>query len=567
MAFPFPCKLVVVMLFTTTSADEEAHGDDGHDDHAHDNDHADVSRCPWRSEWEWVGVFSFKQAGIYTWSAQRKGGLYAAPSAKLLLLRVTDPALKGTDALDALDHDAHERWGATANESHENESAHHDDGSGNDAHANESHENESAHNDDDSHENESAQHDDGDDHETWKTAHARSVLSEGGSYVLSFDDSSWVTHFKVNISVPGRVAFFSEHIPTEFESVFHYFQTARGVDVEPEHEASMSLCEASTAKAASEEGSLDAWGEVIASSLVTVSPTLLGFMFVPVARNNQVVQFVKSISIGINSFGSGVLFGAAVFLLLPESIYMVGSAAQWGIAVLLGWFLGVVLDHFSVIAFSPRAISSADGEAATAEDGDNAGDMQSPPADLEADNKRVDSSSPSRSRHSLACSILIGDFFHNFSDGVVIAAAFKGCSHSFAWKIAAVTVVHELPQEIADFFILVNEVGMGPFLASVANFSCSMSTLLGAVITYASSMNAKVHGLFLAFGAGVFIFIAATELGPIVSRIDWAKPALASLQRSLSFVIGAAIIGLILLDHEHCELADESSDPHAGHGH
>jgi zinc transporter ZupT len=290
-------------------------------------------------------------------------------------------------------------------------------------------------------------------------------------------------------------------------------------------------------------------------------------MFVPMARNDRVVQFVKLISIVADSFGSGVLFGAAVFLLLPESFHMVGSAAQWGTAILLGWFLGVLIDHFSVIAFSRRTISSAGGGAATEQDRDNAGDMQSPPVDLEADDKRVDSSRSLRPRHSLACSILVGDFFHNFSDGVVIAAAFKGCSHSFAWKIAAVTVLHEIPQEIADFIILVNEVGMTALLASVANFSCSMSTLLGAVITYASSMDAKMQGLFLAFGAGIFVFVAATELGPIVSRIDGAKPALASLQRSLSFVIGAAIIGLILLDHEHCELADEGSDPHAGHGH
>ena len=56
-------------------------------------------------------------------------------------------------------------------------------------------------------------------------------------------------------------------------------------------------------------------------------------------------------------------------------------------------------------------------------------------------------------------------------DGFFIGAAFKGCGTSFGWGVAVATVLHELPQELADYAVLVGgEVGMSPVRALLANF-------------------------------------------------------------------------------------------------
>lgn len=58
--------------------------------------------------------------------------------------------------------------------------------------------------------------------------------------------------------------------------------------------------------------------------------------------------------------------------------------------------------------------------------------------------------------HPGSWNIIIGDFVHNFADGVAIGAAFLGCSSTVGWTVAASIVIHELPQELADFMALVN---------------------------------------------------------------------------------------------------------------
>ena len=52
--------------------------------------------------------------------------------------------------------------------------------------------------------------------------------------------------------------------------------------------------------------------------------------------------------------------------------------------------------------------------------------------------------------------LIIGDFVHNFADGVTIGAAFLGCSSTVGWTVTASTVLHEVPQELADFMALIN---------------------------------------------------------------------------------------------------------------
>lgn len=64
------------------------------------------------------------------------------------------------------------------------------------------------------------------------------------------------------------------------------------------------------------------------------------------------------------------------------------------------------------------------------------------------------------------------------------------------------------------------------------------------------------------FGGGTYISIGAAECMPVV--FEPAKTARMQFMCALLFIIGATAIGLILLDHKHCEVG---GGDHEGHNH
>jgi len=171
-------------------------------------------------------------------------------------------------------------------------------------------------------------------------------------------------------------------------------------------------------------------------------------------------------------------------------------------------------------------------------------------------------------RVRIVCGVLIGDFFHNFCDGLFLGVAFKGCGDRLGWAVFLSTVLHEIPQEIADYVILTGpEALLQPAIALGLNFLSGISVLIGAIIVVASDVSNDKIGLMLAFGAGVYLHIAATECMPRIYKCGTAWVRAASI---LAFIIGTVLIGLILLDHEHCvpeSAATGASDGGGGHAH
>ena len=152
--------------------------------------------------------------------------------------------------------------------------------------------------------------------------------------------------------------------------------------------------------------------------------------------------------------------------------------------------------------------------------------------------------------HRLCCSVLVGDFFHNFGDGIFIGTAFSTCSRAVAYGIVFSTIYHELAQEIGDFFLLVNHAGLSPLQALSVNFISGLSVLLGGIIVLALEPGNTAVGVILSLSAGVYIHLAAGECLP---RID--NLLVSGKERLISlafFILGSAPIGLVLLNHEHC---------------
>ncbi|OGE25441.1 hypothetical protein A3H85_03285 [Candidatus Daviesbacteria bacterium RIFCSPLOWO2_02_FULL_40_8] len=113
--------------------------------------------------------------------------------------------------------------------------------------------------------------------------------------------------------------------------------------------------------------------------------------------------------------------------------------------------------------------------------------------------------------------ILLGDSLHNFIDGVAIAAAFLTDPNLGILTTVAIAA-HEIPQEFADFSILVSG-GMKKTKALLFNFLSGLTAILGGVVGF--FFLDKISTLLpitLAFTAGMFIYIACSDLIPDLHR-------------------------------------------------
>lgn len=109
--------------------------------------------------------------------------------------------------------------------------------------------------------------------------------------------------------------------------------------------------------------------------------------------------------------------------------------------------------------------------------------------------------------------IIIGDALHNFLDGAVIAVAFL-ISTRLGIITALAVFVHEIPQEIGDFSILINS-GMRKGAVALWNILGALVSPLGAIIAFIASERFKgIEVPLLAFAAGNFIYIALADLLP-----------------------------------------------------
>lgn len=109
--------------------------------------------------------------------------------------------------------------------------------------------------------------------------------------------------------------------------------------------------------------------------------------------------------------------------------------------------------------------------------------------------------------------ILIGDAFHNFVDGIIIAATFI-TSIPLGIATALTVIAHEIPQEVGDFAILL-ESGYSRGQAFLYNTLSGLSTLLGAVLAFLFLRALQmVIPYIMALSAASFLYIATADLVP-----------------------------------------------------
>lgn len=137
--------------------------------------------------------------------------------------------------------------------------------------------------------------------------------------------------------------------------------------------------------------------------------------------------------------------------------------------------------------------------------------------------------------------ILVGDTFHNFVDGILIAAAFLQ-STEVGIVTALAIIAHEIPQEVGDYLILLHS-GYSRARALAFNLLSSLATLVGAMLAYfaLSGMQEWVPTL-LGLAAASMIYVAVADLIPGLHKRTELK---ATIQQVLLIGLGIASIAVV----------------------
>jgi zinc and cadmium transporter len=116
--------------------------------------------------------------------------------------------------------------------------------------------------------------------------------------------------------------------------------------------------------------------------------------------------------------------------------------------------------------------------------------------------------------HSSAAKlVIVGDAFHTFVDGAIIAAATL-TSPWLGVTTALAAAAHEIPQELGDAAILL-KAGYGRVQALALNLLSGLGGLAGAIFVYVSLNQAPtVLPYVIAFAAGSFLYVAMSDLIP-----------------------------------------------------
>jgi len=137
--------------------------------------------------------------------------------------------------------------------------------------------------------------------------------------------------------------------------------------------------------------------------------------------------------------------------------------------------------------------------------------------------------------------ILVGDTFHNFVDGILIAAAFLD-STQLGIVTALAIIAHEIPQEVGDYMILLHS-GYSKMRALAFNLLSSLATLVGATLAYfaLSDLQEWIPTL-LGLAAASMIYVAVADLIPGLHKRTELK---ATLQQVLLIGLGITSIAIV----------------------
>jgi zinc and cadmium transporter len=145
--------------------------------------------------------------------------------------------------------------------------------------------------------------------------------------------------------------------------------------------------------------------------------------------------------------------------------------------------------------------------------------------------------------HPLATMNLVWDFFHNFTDWLIIWASFLISIP--AWISTSIAVLlHEIPQEIGDFAVLIHW-WYKKSKALLMNFVVALSSIIWVLVTFLIWNNVENLELYLTpIAIGMFIYIAWSDLIPEINKHN--QQLSKSLLQIFMFILGSALMYSLL---------------------
>lgn len=246
------------------------------------------------------------------------------------------------------------------------------------------------------------------------------------------------------------------------------------------------------------------WFSAILSTVLVSLVSFGGILFVSLKINN-----LQKLVLILVSFAVGGLFGNAFFHLLPEAFEMIADPKLIAILVMAGLISMFLLEKFFHWQHNH-----------------------------EVHEPKI---------KSMGYVSLFADGFHNFTDGILIATAWM-VSPEVGMATTVAVILHEIPQEISDFGILIHA-GFSKKKALWLNFYSACAAILGAVITLILGKHVQDFSIYvLPFAAGGFIYLAGSDLIPELHKDFKRRNALIQL---VMILLGLALMYIISLNHSH----------------
>ena len=142
--------------------------------------------------------------------------------------------------------------------------------------------------------------------------------------------------------------------------------------------------------------------------------------------------------------------------------------------------------------------------------------------------------------HPVAVSNVVGDSLHNFVDGAIVAGSFLA-SPQLGLATTIAVALHEIPQELGDFGILVHA-GLKPKRALALNFLSGLAAVAGGVATLLLTSLEGIEHFLIPFSAGAFVYIASTDLIPELHKEP--EPGKSFVQ-ALALIVGIAVMAAL----------------------
>ncbi|MDO8349864.1 MAG: ZIP family metal transporter [Gallionella sp.] len=243
---------------------------------------------------------------------------------------------------------------------------------------------------------------------------------------------------------------------------------------------------------------------IIASSLLGgVLSVLSAALFALNARAHWVNALV--------SYAIGALLGAVFLDILPEAMELTDNVAELSGTILLGILLFFTLEKLMLWRHCHH------------------------------DHCEVHEPHENIAHGRSGMMVMVGDTFHNFVDGIIIAAAFM-TDVQLGIVTALAIIAHEIPQEVGNFMILLHS-GYSKTQALTLNLLSSLAMLVGGVLAYFAlqSMQSVVPTL-LALAAASMLYVAVADLIPGLHQRTRLRD---TLEQVLLIVAGVSSIYLV----------------------